>query len=149
MNFSKIYLASDHGGLDLKKHILDHLAERDVMAEDLGPFGPDSVDYPDYAAKCALALEQDSSAGAIIICGSGIGISIAANRHHWIRAALVHDMTSARLCREHNNANVLALGERLMGVSTALDCVDLFLQTPFEGGRHEGRVEKLTNLPKK
>ena len=95
-----------------------------------------------------MALKDDSSAGGIIICGSGIGISIAANRHSWVRAALVHDVTTAHLCREHNNANILALGERLMGVTTALECVDNFLKTPFEGGRHEGRVEKLTNLPK-
>ena len=97
--------------------------------------------------KAALALRDDASAGAIIICGSGIGISIAANRHPWVRAALVHDVTTAQLSREHNNANILALGERVMGVNTALACVETFLNTPFEGGRHERRVAKLTNLP--
>ena len=148
MNFTKIYLASDHGGLTLKAAVKAHLERQDVLVEDLGPHDGQSVDYPDYAQKCAMAMKEDASAGGIIICGSGIGISIAANRHSWIRAALVHDVTSSHLCREHNNANVLALGERLMGVTTALECVDSFLKTPFEGGRHEGRVEKLTNLPK-
>ena len=147
MNFSKIYLASDHGGLTLKAAIVAHLEAQNVPLEDLGSHDGQSVDYPDFAQKCAMAMKDDASAGGIIICGSGIGISIAANRHSWIRAALVHDVTSSHLCREHNNANVLALGERLMGVTTALECVDSFLKTPFEGGRHEGRVEKLTNLP--
>ena len=147
MSFSKIYLASDHGGLILKAQIKEHLEKQNVIVEDLGPFEGASVDYPDYGAKCALALKDDEGAGGIVICGSGIGISIAANRHSWVRAALVHDVTSAHLSREHNNANILALGERLMGVNTALECVDSFLKTPFEGGRHEGRVEKLTNLP--
>lgn len=148
MNFTKIYLASDHGGLTLKAEIKAHLEKQAILVEDLGPTEGQSVDYPDYGAKCALALKDDEGVGGIIICGSGIGISIAANRHSWVRAALVHDVTTAHLCREHNNANVLALGERLMGVTTALECVDSFLTTPFEGGRHENRVEKLTNLPK-
>ena len=147
MNFSKLYLASDHGGITLKAEIMRYLLERGIEAHDLGPQDGSSVDYPDYGAKCALALAEDPTAGGIIICGSGIGISIAANRHSWIRAALVHDVTSAHLCREHNNANILALGERVMGVTTALECVEVFLKTPFEGGRHEGRVAKLTNLP--
>ena len=94
-----------------------------------------------------MALKDDETAGGIIICGSGIGISIAANRHGWVRAALAHDSTTARLSREHNNANILALGERVMGLATALDCVDIFLNTDFEGGRHQRRVDKLTNLP--
>jgi ribose 5-phosphate isomerase B len=89
-------------------------------------------------------MRGDDTSSGIAICGSGIGISIAVNRYPWIRAALVSDMTAARLCREHNNANVLALGERLVGIQTALDCVDTFLSTPFEGGRHERRVTKLS-----
>ena len=147
MQFSKIYLASDHGGLTLKREILSYLEQVGMMAEDLGPVEAQSVDYPDYGAKCAMALAHEEGAGGIVICGSGIGISIAANRHSWVRAALVHDVTSAHLCREHNNANMLALGERLMGVATALECVEQFINTPFEGGRHTARVEKLTNLP--
>jgi len=90
-------------------------------------------------------MKQDPLAKGILICGSGIGISIAANRYSWVRAALVHDETSARLCRQHNDANVLALGERLIGTLTALNCVDVFLTTNFDGGRHEGRVAKLSN----
>lgn len=141
----KIFLASDHGGLNLKAAILSHLERAGLSCEDLGPYTSESVDYPDFAAKLAIALREDSNARGILICGSGIGISIAANRHSWIRAALVHDETSARLCRQHNDANVLALGERLTGELTALNCVDVFLNTNFDGGRHEGRVAKLSN----
>ena len=148
MNFMKLYLASDHGGVVLKDAIKTHLESKGLPFEDLGPESGESVDYPDYAEKCAMALKDNPEAGGIIICGSGIGISIAANRHSWVRAALVHDVTSAHLCREHNNANILALGERLTGVTTALECVDSFLETAFEGGRHARRVDKLTNLPK-
>ena len=147
MMFKKLYLASDHGGLSLKAEIMAHLADAGIAVEDLGPFDAQSVDYPDYGAKCAMALKDEPDAAGIIICGSGIGISIAANRHPWVRAALVHDVTTAHLCREHNNANMLALGERLIGVTTALECVEVFLKTAFEGGRHAGRVDKLTNLP--
>lgn len=141
----KIFLASDHGGLNLKAAILSHLEQAGLLCEDLGPYTSESVDYPDFASKLAYALHEDTNARGILICGSGIGISIAANRHSWIRAALVHDETSARLCRQHNDANVLALGERLTGELTALNCVDVFLNTNFDGGRHEGRVAKLSN----
>lgn len=141
----KIVIASDHGGLNLKAAILAHLNTEAFDVEDLGPFDSNSVDYPDYAVKLAEAMKQDPLAKGILICGSGIGISIAANRYSWVRAALVHDETSARLCRQHNDANVLALGERLIGTLTALNCVDVFLTTNFDGGRHEGRVAKLSN----
>jgi len=141
----KIVIASDHGGLNLKAAILAHLNTEAFDVEDLGPFDSSSVDYPDYAGKLAKAMKQDTLAKGILICGSGIGISIAANRYSWVRAALVHDETSARLCRQHNDANVLALGERLIGTLTALNCVDVFLTTNFDGGRHEGRVAKLSN----
>ena len=141
-----IYLASDHGGVLLKAAILSHLTSAGFAPVDLGPAEGESVDYPDYAAKLAMALEAEPEARGILICGSGIGISIAANRFPWVRAALVHDETSARLCREHNDANVLALGERLMGTLTALQAVDVFLNTEFSGGRHERRVAKLTNI---
>ena len=141
----KIVIASDHGGLNLKAAILAHLNTEAFDVEDLGPFDSSSVDYPDYAGKLAEAMKQDPLAKGILICGSGIGISIAANRYSWVRAALVHDETSARLCRQHNDANVLALGERLIGTLTALNCVDVFLTTNFDGGRHEGRVAKLSN----
>lgn len=141
----KIFLASDHGGLNLKAAITAHLQATGYDVDDLGPYDTSSVDYPDFAGKLALALNGNDEARGILICGSGIGISIAANRYNWVRAALVHDETSARLCREHNDANVLALGERLIGSLTALNCVDVFLNTDFEGGRHEGRIAKLSN----
>ena len=139
-----VYLASDHAGFELKAALVAFLTEKDFDVTDVGPHDKTSVDYPDYGAALAAAMKGDDTASGIAICGSGIGISIAVNRYPWIRAALVSDMTAARLCREHNNANVLALGERLVGIQTALDCVDTFLSTPFEGGRHERRVTKLS-----
>ena len=140
-----IYLASDHGGIVLKAYLAAHLAEGGCVVKDLGVNGTESVDYPDYAASLAKKLLEDGSAKGILICGSGIGISIAANRFSHIRAALVTDVTAARLCRKHNDANVLVLGERLTGLATAVDCVDAFLSTDFEGGRHQRRVDKLTS----
>lgn len=140
-----IYLASDHAGATLKNQIRDHLMNNDADITDLGTNGPDSVDYPDFAARLAEAMVTDTDARGILVCGSGIGISIAANRFSHIRAALVTDVTAARLSRQHNDANVLALGERLTGIATALDCVDAFLETDFEGGRHQRRIDKLSS----
>ena len=138
-----VYLASDHAGFDLKAALMAFLTEKGIDVTDVGPHDKTSVDYPDYGAALAAAMKEDDAASGIAICGSGIGISIAVNRYPWMRAALVSDVTAARLCREHNNANVLALGERLVGIQTALDCVEMFLATPFAGGRHERRVAKL------
>ncbi len=142
---SKIYLSSDHAGADLRRTIAAHLAGQGHVVDDLGPASNESVDYPDYGARLAKAMQGDPASRGVAVCGSGIGISIAVNRFPWIRAALVGDMTAARLCREHNDANVLALGERLTGVAVALDCVDIFLKTKFEGGRHARRVDKLAS----
>lgn len=139
-----VYLASDHGGTVLKDAIISHLSERDIELVDLGTNSSDSVDYPDYGFALATALKGRGDAAGIAICGSGIGISIAANRFSWVRAALVHDVTTAQLCRQHNDANVLALGERTMGQATALACVDAFFSTDFEGGRHQRRIDKLS-----
>jgi ribose 5-phosphate isomerase B len=139
----KLAIASDHAGLDLKSSLARFLAERGYAVIDLGTHTADSVDYPDYAAALAGAIRDGTAPRGILICGSGIGISIAANRHPGIRAALCHDTTSARLARQHNDANVLALGARLTGAQVAEDCVLAFLSTPFEGGRHLRRVEKL------
>ena len=138
-----VYLASDHAGFDLKAALMAFLTEKGIDVTDVGPHDKTSVDYPDYGAALAAAMKEDDAASGIAICGSGIGISIAVNRYPWMRAALVSDVTAARLCREHNNANVLALGERLVGIQTALDCIEMFLATPFAGGRHERRVAKL------
>ena len=146
MAAKQIYCASDHGGIVLKDAILSHLQEMWYACHDLGANGTNSVDYPDFGALLAQALKKDPDGMGIAICGSGIGISIAANRHSWVRAALVHDSLTAKLARQHNDANVIALGERTMGVLTAIECVDIFLDTPFEGGRHQRRVDKLTSL---
>jgi len=139
----KLAIASDHAGLDLKSSLVRSLAEQGFEVMDLGTHSTESVDYPDYAAAVADAIRDGQAQRGILICGSGIGISIAANRHPGIRAALCHDTTSARLARQHNDANVLALGARLIGPQVAEDCVLAFLSTPFEGGRHLRRVEKL------
>ncbi len=145
MTFETIYIASDHGGLDYKQSIMSYLAQNypDISVHDCGPNTTESVDYPDYAHKLANAMKADSDAGGILICGTGIGISIAANRHAHIRAALCHDVTTTRLTREHNDANVLAMGQRIIGEQVALDCVKCFLESEFEGGRHTRRVEKI------
>jgi len=141
-----IYCASDHGGIALKQAVIRHLEAKGYEVHDLGTNGSQSVDYPDFGALLANRLKDDDRAVGVAICGSGIGISIAANRHSWIRAALVHDETTARLARQHNDANVIALGERTMGTATALNCIDVFLDTSFEGGRHQRRIDKLTSL---
>ena len=140
----KVLIASDHGGVNLKSAIVRRLKADGTNLIDLGPKTADnSVDYPDYAAKLANSMTQSNTKG-ILICGSGIGMSIAVNRHDWIRGALVHDETTARLSREHNDANVIIFGERLIDELIALSCVSLFLKTPFLGGRHRKRVEKLS-----
>lgn len=139
----KIALAADHGGFVLKEKLARFLEGEGYAVVDLGTHSEDRVDYPDYGYKLADAIAAGDARFGIGICGSGIGISMALNRHPKIRAALCHDVTSARLARQHNDANVLALGERLMGFETAIDCVKTFLSTSFEGGRHEGRVAKL------
>ena len=145
----EIYLASDHAGIALRHQIASHLKDRGMMVHDLGPDEGEKVDYPDYAAKLAHHMKPVSDAMGVLICGSGIGISIAANRFPWIRAALCHDVTTAILSRQHNDANVIALGGRLIGTTTALASLDAFVDTAFEGGRHAARVEKLTVLPVK
>jgi ribose 5-phosphate isomerase B len=139
-----IAIASDHAGFDLKSSLKDWLSGQGHEILDLGTHGADSVDYPDFGNAMAQAIRSGQAARGILICGSGIGISIAANRHREVRAALCHDVTTARLARLHNDANVIALGARVIGVDVARDCVGAFLGTAFEGGRHARRVEKLS-----
>jgi ribose 5-phosphate isomerase B len=139
-----IAIASDHAGFDLKQFLIEELRRLGYDPLDLGTHDRSSVDYPDYADALAAALADGRSARGVLVCGSGIGISIAANRHRHVRAAVSHDETSARLCRRHNNANVLALGARLIGQDVARDCLAAFLATGFEGGRHERRVAKMS-----
>ena len=140
-----ILISSDHGGVNLKSTLVSHLKTDGFNVRDLGPNKESaSVDYPDYAAKLANEMRQYNFKG-ILICGSGIGMSIAINRYEWVRGALVHDETTARLCREHNDANVIILGERTIGELTAISCVNIFLNTSFLGGRHQKRINKLRN----
>lgn len=138
----KLAIASDHGGYALKEHLKK--VRHDIEWVDCGTdSGSESVDYPDYATKLADAIKEKKADKGVLICGSGIGISIKANRYPHIRAAVCWDVTSARLTRLHNDANVLCLGERMIGQVTAEDCLKVFLETEFEGGRHVKRVEKL------
>ena len=149
MQNSVIYLASDHAGCVLKGLVREHLSARGHNLIDLGPDGDVSVDYPDFGVKLAMALREDDQAFGIAVCGSGVGISIAVNRFSWIRAALVNSPETASLSRKHNDANVLALGERLIESDLAIMCVDKFLTTEFEGGRHQRRVDKLSLIDAK
>jgi ribose 5-phosphate isomerase B len=138
-----IAIAADHGGFELKRSLVAELEAAGHQVLDLGTHSAESVDYPDMADLLAAAVKSGKARRGVIICGTGIGISIAANRHLFIRAALCHNSTDARLCRQHNDANVLALGGRTMGVEVAKDCLRTFLATEFEGGRHARRVAKL------
>jgi ribose 5-phosphate isomerase B len=140
---SRIALASDHAGFELKEILRDELKELGHEVLDLGTDSLDSVDYPDFGRKAAEAVAAGEAQAGVIVCGTGIGISIAANRVPGARTALCHDITTARLSREHNDANILALGARIIGTEIARDCVRTFLATPFAGGRHQRRVDKL------
>ncbi len=139
-----IALASDHAAVALKAELAQWLREQGHDVTDLGPDNTDSVDYPDYGFKLAAHVASGEAEFGVALCGSGIGISIAVNRNPACRCALVSDSLSARPSRQHNNANVIAMGARLIGIDAAKDCLAAFLATPFEGGRHERRVAKLT-----
>jgi ribose 5-phosphate isomerase B len=141
----RIAIVSDHAAFEMKAALAEHLREGGWDVLDLGTSSTDSVDYPDYGYRLAQAIADGRAARGVSLCGSGIGISIAVNRHPACRCALVSDGLSARLAREHNDANVIAMGARLIGIETAKDCLDQFLATPFAGGRHQRRVDKLTN----
>lgn len=143
MTAKPIAIASDHAGYELKQILLEELGALGYEALDLGTDGPDSVDYPDFGDALAKAITEGKAERGVLVCGSGLGIAMAANRHAGVRAAPCHDETSARLTREHNDANVLALGARLVGIEVAKDCLRTFLKTEFEGGRHARRVAKL------
>ena len=138
-----VAIAADHGGFELKSALVPVLQALGFAVLDLGTANSESVDYPEFADAVAAALKDGRAGRGVLICGTGIGISIAANRHAGVRAAPCHDGLTARLARQHNDANVLALGGRLIGIETAKDCLTNFLQTPFEGGRHARRVAKL------
>jgi len=144
----RLAFASDHAAIDLKSALADWAREQGHDVTDLGPNDTTSVDYPDYGYKLAEAIAAGNADFGVALCGSGIGISIAVNRNPACRCARVSDSLSARLAREHNDANVIAMGARLTGVDMAKACLAEFLTTDFEGGRHQRRVDKLTNPAK-
>jgi ribose 5-phosphate isomerase B len=139
----RIGIGADHGGYEVKEFLKDYLRTPEFELVDFGTGSTEPVDYPDYANKVCESFLKGNLDRGILICGSGLGMSMAANRHHGVRAALCHDGLSARLARRHTNANILVLGARLLGPETILDCIRNFLDTDFEGGRHERRVCKL------
>jgi ribose 5-phosphate isomerase B len=138
-----IVLAADHGGFELKRALGQTLRDKGFDVLDCGTDSAESVDYPDFAERLVKAISTGRAARGVLMCGSGIGMSIAANRHAGIRAALVHDEETARLAREHNDANVLVMGGRLIPVDLARRILEIFLKTPFGGDRHARRVAKL------
>jgi ribose 5-phosphate isomerase B len=146
MTRTTVAIGSDHAGFDLKQVLAAYLAELGYDVLDLGTDGPESVDYPDFGLAVAKAVAEEKAGFGVVVCGTGIGISIAANRVPQVRAALCHDHTTAELSRRHNDANILALGSRIIGVEVAKDCLRTFLTTPFDGGRHVGRVAKLSAI---
>ncbi|MDD4721683.1 MAG: ribose 5-phosphate isomerase B [Acidaminococcaceae bacterium] len=144
----KIAMGSDHGGIHLKEHIKTYLLKKGFEVEDYGTYNEESVDYPDYAAAVAEAVVAKKQDCGILICGTGIGVSIAANKVKGIRAALCGDCFSALMSKEHNNANILCMGERVIGRGLAEKIVDTYLNSQFQGGLHARRVEKIMNLEK-
>ena len=145
----KIAVGCDHGGLSLKKDIIKHLGSKNIEVTDFGTHTEDSCDYPDYAIKVAEAVVAKSYDLGILICGTGIGVSISANKVPGIRAALCSDTFSAHATREHNDANILTLGQRVVGMGLALDIVDTFINAKFQGDRHQKRIDKITEIEKK
>ena len=139
----KIFLSSDHAGFKLKEFIKIHLDKKKINYTDLGPFNSERVDYPDYAHKVAKKVKIDKKHIGILVCGSGMGMNIAANRHKNIRAAQCFNLKSTKLSRLHNDANIITLGSRLLSKKNALNCVSVFLSTKFEGGRHAKRIKKI------
>ncbi|SOB90041.1 ribose 5-phosphate isomerase B [Ureibacillus xyleni] len=142
----KIAISSDHGGNNLRKEVMSLLDELNISYEDFGPQSSDSVDYPDFARPVADGVASGKFDRGILICGTGIGMSIAANKIKGIRCALVHDVFSAKATRCHNDSNILAMGERVIGPGLACEIVKAWLGTEFEGGRHARRIEKITEL---
>ncbi|WP_026893500.1 ribose 5-phosphate isomerase B [Clostridiisalibacter paucivorans] len=145
----KIAIGSDHGGLELKEHVKKYLLDKGVDVVDCGTNSSESVDYPDFAYKVAEAVKDGKCSNGIVVCGTGIGISIAANKVAGIRCALCGDCYSAKMAKEHNNANMLALGGRVVGKDLALEIVNSWINAEFQGGRHERRVNKITDIEKK
>lgn len=146
MNISKIVIGCDHAALELKSKVIDHLKEQNIEVTDVGTYTSDSCNYPDYASALCKKIQSGEFTLGILICGTGIGMSMAANKHNGIRAACCSDTFSAKATRQHNNANVLCFGERVVGTGLALDLVDIFIGTEYLGGRHDKRVQMLTDI---
>lgn len=145
----KLAIGCDHGGWELKQEILAFLKNiANIQVADFGPAGKDSVDYPDFGAKVSEAVSKGTMDRGILICGTGIGMSIVANRFPGVRAALCHDHFTAQMSREHNDANVLVMGERVIGKGVAMEIVKTWLDTGFAGGRHQKRLDKITSIEK-
>ena len=142
----KIAIASDHGGFDLKESVITFLLKKGWEVDNLGAPSTDSVDYPDYGIKVAKAIIEKKFLRGILICGTGVGMSIVVNRFPGIRGTLCSDVYTAKMCREHNDSNILILGGRVIGVSLALEILDIWLKTEFEGGRHQKRLDKIKEI---
>lgn len=143
---NKIMIASDHGGFELKEELKNYLQSKGIEVVDAGTTSEESVDYPEYGAKVGRAVSNGEIEAGIVICGTGIGISIAANRFKGVRASLCHSVDYATLTRQHNNSNILALGGRFLTTKEAQEIVDAWISTEYEGGRHQNRVELLDSL---
>lgn len=143
MKVLSIAIGADHGGVDLKSHLVAALKAAGHTVRDFGTDGTASVDYPDFAAPVSAAVTAGEVDFGVLVCGSGIGMQIAANRNPGIRATVLHNTTEARLTRAHNNANIACFGGRTIGVEVALDALNVFLSTPYEGGRHDRRLAKI------
>ena len=146
MKDNKITIGSDHAGYELKLKVIAHLQERGIEAIDVGTYSTDSCDYPDFASAVCKNVQNGVTELGILVCGTGIGMSMAANKHKGIRAAACSDTFSARLTRMHNDANVLCFGERVVGMGLAFDLVDAFVDAEFEGGKHARRVDMITAI---
>ena len=142
----KLLLASDHAGFELKEYLKDFLIQQGLEVEDLGTNNTDSVDYPDYGVKLAHRVAEHPEENGLIICGTGIGMSMVVNKYPRVRGALCHDMYTAQMSRAHNDANILILGGRVVGKGLAEEIVRAWLETPFEGGRHQRRVDKINDI---
>ena len=142
----KIAIASDHGGFELKETVIAHLLNDGWEIDDLGPNNEDSVDYPDYGIKLAEIITNKKIERGIIICGTGVGMSIVVNRFPAIRGTLCSDIYTAKMCREHNDSNILIMGGRIIGKDLASEIVDTWLNTAFEGGRHQRRLDKINEI---
>lgn len=145
----KLAIASDHAGFELKESIIAYLHDKGVELEDFGPENNDRVDYPDYGISIARAIQEKKVDRGIVICGTGVGMSIVVNRFPGIRGTLCSDLYTTKMCREHNDSNILIMGGRVIGKGLAEEIVTMWLNTPFEGGRHQKRLDKIEEIDRK